>query len=92
MNNPLTQHPFDSHRWLVEFSFKFANDHQRSVVEELDILAHEVVRLWVDVIAPGAHVLEPAGTPVEHVAFPSRSAARRFVRTWGGQLVDGQDR
>jgi hypothetical protein len=76
-----------NHRWIVEFSFRFADDHQRSVVKELGIQAHHAVRLWIDVLTPGACVMEPVGTPIKYVAFLSRSAARRFVKSWGGKLV-----
>ena len=89
MKNSVSNDDSDDRRWMVEFAFRFNDACQRSVVEELGMLAHDVVRLWVDVITPGACVLEPARTPIRYVRFPTRSAARKFVRTWGGKLVTG---
>lgn len=74
------------HPWVVDFSFKFRDDQQRGVVTELGILAHDVVRLWLQALMPAAVVLEPKGMPVKTVVCPSREAARRFIRTFGGSL------
>jgi hypothetical protein len=53
----------------------------------LGILAYEVIRLWLNLSTPGASVLEPQGTPIKYLAFPSRSGARRFMKLWGGKLI-----
>jgi hypothetical protein len=64
------KHDLGSRRWLVQFDFRFADAHRRSVVEGLGILAHEVVRLWVDVIIAGAigtsgHANQPRSVPTK---------------------------
>ena len=89
METATLNHDLGNRRWLVKFSFSCADDRQATIVQELGLLAHEVVRLWIDVITPGACVLEPPGTPVGQVAFPSRSSARHFRQSWGGKLLDG---
>ena len=75
------------YRWQVEFSFRCTNEHQRKVLEDLGIIAHETVRQWIEIIIPGAYVLEPSGTPIRRVFFLSRAGARRFRQTWGGRIV-----
>jgi hypothetical protein len=77
----------NNHRWIVQFAFRFNDDNQRNVVDNLGVMVYYAIRLWIDVITPGACVLEPAGTLIEHVAFPSRSSARRFKQTWGGRIL-----
>jgi hypothetical protein len=84
--NTMSKHNHHRHPWIVEFAFRFTNDHQRNVVEELGILAHDVVRVWLGAVIPGAVVLEPHGTQVRTVACPSRQAARRLCRTFGGRI------
>jgi hypothetical protein len=75
-------------RWVVQFSFKFRDDAQRRAVEGLGLLAHEVVRIWLDVVVPDASVNGPPGTPIQQVFFRRRANARRFMSCWGGRLRD----
>jgi hypothetical protein len=68
-------------KWIVDFqSFKTRNETQSRVIHELGLMAYEVVRVWLHVATPGAIVREPSGEPIRHVAFPSRSQMRRFLR------------
>jgi hypothetical protein len=79
-----------SYRWIVKLHFRCDNDRQRSVIDNLGPLAHDVVRLWLRVILPDARLVEQQDRTIRHVAFPSRAAARRFVATWGGKLADNR--
>jgi hypothetical protein len=81
-----------NHRWIVRFAFRYTDDNQRSVVENLGLMAHEVVRVWLEAITPDAHVSEPRGEPIWYVRFRTRSAARRFNKVWGGKLMGGERR
>jgi hypothetical protein len=74
------------YRWIVDFKFRIADERQRSVIDDLGLLAHDVVRTWLRVILPDSHVFEQQGQPISRVVFPTRAAARRFIATWGGRL------
>ena len=90
MNKVTPKHPPERHRWIVDFSFKFKNDHQRRTVDGLGLLAHEIVRLWLRAVVPAAVVVEPEGVPIRRVVCPSREAARRLCRTFGGYIVSAR--
>jgi len=76
-----------NHRWIVRFAFRHNDENQRQVIENLGLMAHEVVRIWLEAITPGARVSEPRGEPIGYVTFPTRSTARRFIHAWGGSMT-----
>ncbi len=90
MNKAAAKNSPERHRWFVDFSFRFKNDDQRRTVERLGLLAHEVVRVWLHAVVPAAVVVEPEGVPIRRVVCPSREAARRLCRTFGGYIVSAR--
>jgi len=88
MNKAAAKHTPERHRWTVQLvEFRCKDEHQRRAVDGLGIMAHEVVRIWLQVVTPGAIVHEPPATPVRTAVFLSRAAARRFITTFGGKLL-----
>jgi hypothetical protein len=83
----MSKHDRKRHLWIVEFAFRFKNAHQQQIVQGLGLLAHESVRVWLDVIIPAAVVLEPKGMPIRRVVCPSRESARRLIKTFGGHIA-----
>jgi hypothetical protein len=90
MNKAAAKYSPERHRWVVDFSFRSKNDDQRRTVDRLGLLAHEVVRIWLHAVVPAAVVLEPEGVPVRRVVCPSREAARRLCRTFGGHIASAR--
>jgi hypothetical protein len=86
MSNIVAKHSPKRHRWIVEFAFRVRDDRQSRALTACGLLTHEVVRLWVQIVTPGAVVHEPPGTPVKTVLFASRASARRFASTFGGKI------
>ena len=75
-------------RWIVDFRFfKTSNEVQRRVIDELQGMAFEVVKIWLQVVTPGAVVIERSDRSVRRVAFPCRSQMRRFLQTFGGRQL-----
>jgi hypothetical protein len=87
MKNMPPQSAPNARCWTVDFAFRYNDDRQRRVVEELGVMAHEVVRLYCDVCCPGSAVVEPEGTPIRQIICRTRQQARKIVRTFGGRLV-----
>ena len=76
----------NGHRWIVNFTnFKTRDKTQSRVIEELGPMAHEVVRVWLNVVTPDAIVREPPGKPIQSISFSSRSQMRRFINLFGGR-------
>jgi hypothetical protein len=76
------------HRWVVEFVLQIADEMQQQALERLGVsLVHEIVRLFLTVLIPDAHVLEPPGQLICRISFPNRANARRFIAQWGGRII-----
>jgi len=86
--NKASQNKLPANRyWIVEFGFRYSDDHQRRAIEHLGILAHEVVRLFCAAVCPGSVVIEPKSEPIRYICCKTRDHARKIVRTFGGRLV-----
>jgi len=92
MSNIAAKHILERRPWTVDFAFRCKDEHQRRLIDSLGLVAHEVVRVWLDVITPGAVVRDPPGNPIGHVLCPSREAARRLCRTFGGHIVSARQK
>jgi hypothetical protein len=79
----------DQH-WIVAVRFRCADERQRSVIDGLGPLTHDVVGLWLQIILPEAQVAEYQDRMIRHVAFPTRAQARRFIATWGGKMAENR--
>jgi hypothetical protein len=90
MSKIAAQHSSGRHSWIVDFSFRCKDERQRRAIDSLGLLAHDVIRLWVQTVIPGAIVIEPPGKPVRTAAFLSRAAARRFIAAFGGKLLPAE--
>jgi hypothetical protein len=78
-----------SGRWTVEFiDFRVQNEHQRRVIESLERRALlDVVKIWLNVITPGAKIIEQGGTAIWTIVFPTRSQARHFRTCFDGKPI-----
>ncbi len=85
--HPDPPHHIQHYRWIVEFAFRFRNAEQYRAVEKLGIMAHEVVRLYCEVVCPGSVVVEPTGNPIRHIMCRNREQARKLTRTFGGKVI-----
>jgi hypothetical protein len=77
-----------SHKWIVDFTdFRTRDEAQRGVISELREMAFEVVKVWLQVVTPGAVIVGPSEQSVRLISFCCRSHMRRFLRTFGGRQV-----
>ena len=90
MNEILTtpSHDVTSHRWCIQVdNLRCRDDRQRHALAEAGALVFDVLRLWLKIITPDAHVVEPVGMPVRQILFIRRSDMRRFSQVWGGKMI-----
>lgn len=75
--------------WIVEFTdFRIRDDKQRKAIESLSRpLLDEVLKIWLRVVTPGAHIVERPGTPIRTIVFLTRAAGRRFCSCFGGRML-----
>jgi hypothetical protein len=60
-------------RWIVEFTdFRIRNDKQRRAIESFSRpLLDEVLKIWLKVVTPGAHTVEPHSATPWTIIFPN---------------------
>jgi hypothetical protein len=87
MSNIAAKHFPKRRRWVVDFSFRVRDDGQSRALAACGLLAHDVVRTYLNVLLPGSLVLEPDGTPIKQILFRTRRDMRRFQGVWGGKLL-----
>jgi hypothetical protein len=75
----------ESHRWVAQFASSLKPDRAPACLEP-EMVAR-VVRLWLKVIIPEARVHEEEEAPIQRISFVRRRDLRRFVSTWGGQMI-----
>jgi hypothetical protein len=74
-----------SRKWNIEFSWRFATEHQRRVIADLGILAQKVLVLFLTILIPDAIARESGGI-LTSIGFRTRADARRFSKQFGGTL------
>ena len=90
MNNSsaIPNHDMPERRWIVVIAeFRTGNEAQRHVIDELGLMAYEVVRLWLIVATPGAVIVGPSGQGERRISFHRRSEMRRFIQLFGGRQL-----
>jgi len=75
----------ERHRWIAQFTCRLKPDREPACLAP-EMVAR-VVRLWLKIIIPEARVLEAEEAPIQRISFVRRCDLRRFVSTWGGQIV-----
>lgn len=79
----------EHHPWTVEFTeLRVANERQKAVAETISRRTLiQVLKLWVEVITPGASLVEQDGGDRCSIHFETRSQARKFIGCFGGKLL-----
>ena len=87
-SSPSLNDDLAEYRWIVDFAeFRTRNEVQRRVVEELGLMAFEVVKIWLKVLTTDAVVIESTEQSVRRISFHRRSEMRRFMQLFGGRQL-----
>lgn len=75
-------------RWTVEFH-ELRGNGQNCTLSRNALFAF--LRLWLEVITPGAYIIEQeASTATIRIVFASRDASRKFRRCFAGREIQRQ--